>query len=262
MELEPKPDNRSEWHDRSQPPVSFSAPVSHFAFASGSSALLPQRRRSSAAHVRPAGPPPNLPIPSVPASSQTAMHHQGSTSHQPDDLLAASSYSNERVSLPASLPRPGGFSVLTTIASPPNPPVQTQGLPSLPITEDLTDPPPESILRPSSSRPAERREAPSERLLSPPEARSEYRPSSRRALTRALELAREAVQLDGTNDNPEAAVNAYAQSVALLSEVMDRVRRGEDSTEPRRGRRPRSAAAQEQEIRRLQSIVCATLILS
>lgn len=50
---------------------------------------------------------------------------------------------------------------------------------------------------------------------------------------------------------------AYAKSVALLSEVMERVMRGEDSTEnPRRanGRR-RSVVAQEEEVRRLKSIV-------
>ncbi|KAF7310690.1 hypothetical protein HMN09_00611900 [Mycena chlorophos] len=89
-----------------------------------------------------------------------------------------------------------------------------------------------------------------------PEPRPEPRiPSSRRALTRALELAREAVQLDSTNEEPEAAVIAYARSVALLSEVMERVRRGEDSTERRRNGRPRSAVAQEEEVRRLQNIV-------
>lgn len=80
------------------------------------------------------------------------------------------------------------------------------------------------------------------------------RPSSRRALTRALQLAREAVLLDSTNEDPEAAVQAYARSVALLNEVMDRVQRGEDSTESRRTHRRRSVAAQEEEVRRLQSI--------
>ena len=94
-------------------------------------------------------------------------------------------------------------------------------------------------------------------LLSPhPHASSESRPSSRRALTRALELAREAVQLDATNDDPHAAVIAYGRSVALLSEVMERVRRGEDTSDGRRrnGRR-RSVVAQEEEVRRLKSIV-------
>ena len=132
--------------------------------------------------------------------------------------------------------------------------------------DDLSDPPPQSYLTsttsssPTSSR---RREEYSDNLLrpDPPERadrrgdRSEHKPSSRRALTRALELAREAVQLDSTNDNPEAAVQAYARSVALLSEVMDRVRRGEESTTDGRRRRRRSVAAQEDEIRRLQNIV-------
>jgi hypothetical protein len=96
-------------------------------------------------------------------------------------------------------------------------------------------------------------------LLSPPESRTpaESRPSSRRALTKALELAREAVKLDSTNDDPYAAVMAYGRSVALLSEVMERVRRGEDSTEShkRRNGRRRSVVAQEEEVRRLKSIV-------
>lgn len=87
-------------------------------------------------------------------------------------------------------------------------------------------------------------------------------PSPRRALTRALELAREAVQLDSLNDNPELAVAAYGRSVALLSEVMERVRRGEESTESssrRRNGRRRSVFAKEDEIRRLQNIVSGHL---
>ena len=98
-------------------------------------------------------------------------------------------------------------------------------------------------------------------LLSPPETRaSERRPSSRRALTRALELAREAVKLDSTNDDPYGAVMAYSRSVDLLSEVMERVMRGEDGTEGHRrgnGRR-RSVVAQEEEVKRLKSIVSST----
>lgn len=114
-----------------------------------------------------------------------------------------------------------------------------------PMTDALSDPPP------PSDRTSNRRSS-----LAPQNSnRSEHRPSSRRALTRALELAREAVQLDSTNDNPVAAVNAYAQSVALLSEVMERVRSGEDSTDPHRRRQRRSVSAQEKEVRRLQNIV-------
>jgi hypothetical protein len=100
---------------------------------------------------------------------------------------------------------------------------------------------------------------PDRSLLSPPltKATSEPRHSSRRALTRALELAREAVKLDATNDDPHGAVLAYGRSVALLSEVMERVRRGEDGAESgrRRSRRRRSVVAQEEEVRRLKTIV-------
>ncbi|KAG7099421.1 hypothetical protein E1B28_001273 [Marasmius oreades] len=128
---------------------------------------------------------------------------------------------------------------------------------------DLSDPPPPSIL-PTSSRiqdPPQSQQPsqspPQPHLLAPPDQPAPRPPSSRRALTRALELARQAVQLDSTNDNPELAVQAYGKSVALLSEVMERVRRGEDSTEvgsrKRNGRR-RSVVAQEEEVRRLQTI--------
>lgn len=85
------------------------------------------------------------------------------------------------------------------------------------------------------------------------------RPSSRRALTAALELAQEAVRLDTTNDDPIGAIQAYSRSVALLSEVMERVMRGEDTNDNgrdrRRGGRRRSVVAKEEEVRRLRSIV-------
>ena len=67
------------------------------------------------------------------------------------------------------------------------------------------------------------------------------------------------MKLDSTNDDPYGAVLAYGKSVALLSEVMERVMRGEDTTESHRkknGRR-RSVVAQEEEVRRLKSIVSA-----
>ncbi|KAG8760759.1 hypothetical protein FRC14_002055 [Serendipita sp. 396] len=101
------------------------------------------------------------------------------------------------------------------------------------------------------------------------------RPSSRKALTAALELAKNAVQLDSSNDNPHAAVLAYAKSVRLLGEVMERVMRGEDTAssstataganghantpsadaeDRRRGSRRRSVVAKEEEVRRLKAI--------
>ncbi|KAJ7786040.1 hypothetical protein B0H16DRAFT_1294665 [Mycena metata] len=144
-------------------------------------------------------------------------------------------------------------------APPPSLPIPSLPIPSSPeITrqpppinhhDTLEDPPPPSILRPP---PDDQPEQSHRELRVPHEPRI---PSSRRALTRALELAREAVQLDSTNEEPQAAVIAYGRSVALLSEVMERVRRGEDSTETRRRiGRPRSAMAQEEEVRRLQNI--------
>ena len=122
------------------------------------------------------------------------------------------------------------------------------------IPDALSDPPPPSQL-PATTSSSDRNQNRRSSLAPQNPNRSEHRPSSRRALTRALELAREAVQLDSTNDNPVAAVNAYAQSVALLSEVMERVRNGEDSTESNRRRQRRSISAQEKEVRRLQNIV-------
>lgn len=146
-------------------------------------------------------------------------------------------------------------SAVAATAAPPRlpPSIPIPNLPSAAqphsMTDTLSDPPP-------PDRPSNRRSS-----LAPQNSnRSEHRPSSRRALTRALELAREAVQLDSTNDNPVAAVNAYAQSVALLSEVMERVRNGEDSTDSNRRRQRRSVSAQEKEVRRLQNIVSSLFI--
>ncbi|TFK76901.1 hypothetical protein BDN72DRAFT_890695 [Pluteus cervinus] len=241
-------------------------PSSFPSSSSPSTSPLSQRRRSSAAHMRPAAPPPNLPIPSIP--QQTAPPHQFiPSSDLQEDLQAHYAYSGpgqSRTSRLGPLARPGASPNLAAVAAF----SQSRQVTSISENsqygsttslEDLSDPPPQSILSTSSlirsppERPQELMQT--ERLAVPePQSRSEARPSSRRALTRALELAREAVQLDSLNNNPEAAVQAYGRSVALLSEVMERVRRGEDSTESHRRRRRRSIAAQEEEIRRLQTI--------
>ena len=123
---------------------------------------------------------------------------------------------------------------------------------------NLSDSPPRSQLRSTMDSPHQ--EILPDRLrLSPTNEsqNSERRQSSRRALTRALELAREAIRLDSTNDDPYAAVAAYGKCVALLSEVMERVIRGEESTDSTRRRDGgrRSVAAQEEEVKRLRSIV-------
>ncbi|KAJ3762143.1 hypothetical protein EV360DRAFT_36320 [Lentinula raphanica] len=221
-----------------------------------SSSAFSQRRRSSAAHTRPAAPPPNLPIPSIPnipqdpaESTEGIPHTNGLARPNRSSLFVG----NGNVS--GTQPRLAAPSTSNSSASS--------------SVDDLSDPPPQSYLPNPSSRfhepPPPAAPVPDQLAvpvndghLMPPETRNDHRiPSPRRALTRALELAREAVQLDSMNDNPELAVAAYGRSVALLSEVMERVRNGEESTEftRRRNGRRRSIFAQEEEIRRLQSIV-------
>ncbi|KAF5336929.1 hypothetical protein D9611_003366 [Ephemerocybe angulata] len=259
-----------DWHDL--PPLPHFAASSPPQTAFPASGSLSQRRRSSAAHQRPAAPPPNLPIPSVPPSTALLAAPHPTTVQPLEDGSLPSNHINGRPVYTNTYTRPAPSPSLSAVAAF----SQSRQAATVPSSstghassayhsnDDLSDPPPQSYLQSttSTSPPSNRRmESGSDNLLhpDPPERpgrrgeRSEHRPSSRRALTRALELAREAVQLDSTNDNPEAAVQAYARSVALLSEVMERVRRGEDSTESRRRRR-RSVAAQEDEIRRLQNI--------
>ncbi|KIL70632.1 hypothetical protein M378DRAFT_475659 [Amanita muscaria Koide BX008] len=221
-----------------QPP-SLSSPVSH--------------RRRSLAYTRSPPPPPNIPIPSIPDQLQDPSYPSPSISDTDHPYSAATSpHANGFPVRSMSYSRPSASPNLTTIAAfshnlnvKPN-----VGMPSLP-PDDLSDPPPQSFL-PTSPKRAERKRRPSgeDGLLSPnPTGRKDRQPSSRSALTRALELARHAVHLDTTNDNPAAAVEAYAQSVSLLSQVMERVRRGEDGA-----KRTRSPEAQEEEVRRLQNI--------
>ncbi|KAF8203074.1 hypothetical protein BJ912DRAFT_339716 [Pholiota molesta] len=258
-------ESRTHWHEHQHPPppVSFSPPQQL-----SPSSVISQRRRSSAANTRPAGPPPNLPIPSLPANHANALS-QPPIPESPDSTMYPSgSNSISRGSRSSSFARPSASPNLSAVAAfsqfrQASSSVAQNTLSSMSSSiDDLSDPPPQSYLPPSSFRASDRTSdgfgQPDRTLLAPPSEhshRSEHRPSSRRALTRALELAREAVQLDSTNDNPEAAVNAYAQSVALLSEVMERVRNGEDSTtDSHRRRRRRSVAAQEEEVRRLQNI--------
>lgn len=224
-------------------PSSSSNPPS--AFASNPLGFFP-RRRSSAAH-RPAGPPPNLPIPNVPVA-QSSQRDPSAVLHEDTTI-----WTNGRSMQTGAVIRPAPPPSSAPVVSSPNRSSHTTPHSSV---EDLSDPPPLSFLPQSTSRVFNKSQEISNNSQTPRESRRESRvPSSRRALTRALELAREAVQIDSTNDNPEAAVQAYGRSVALLSEVMERVRRGEDSTDHHRKHRRRSVAAQEEEIRRLQNIV-------
>lgn len=84
--------------------------------------------------------------------------------------------------------------------------------------------------------------------------------SSKDLLRMSIEHAHEAVKLDSNNENPEAAVAAYAQSAVLLSEVMERIRKGEYYS-ANRMHRPGSAATQEDKLRRLQNIVSGYILL-
>ena len=246
-----------DWQDLPPPaagPSSISPPSS---FPS----LLSSRRRSSAAHVPPAGPPPTQPIPSLPAGPNSPTSEVDEWEFDEEAYPPRTEHNGLRNGY-ATYGRPGPSAGLSAVAAFSQRNATSNTNPLSPSSDNLTDPPPRSILPTASSSRALKQHhdiAPDRLLLSPPEPRTpaEARPSSRRALTRALELAREAVKLDSTNDDPYAAVMAYGRSVALLSEVMERVRRGEDSTEStrRRNGRRRSVVAQEEEVRRLKSIV-------
>ncbi len=268
---------RQHWSGQlSPPPVASSLPEPSLVPSSPPS-YMSSRRRTSAVNIRPAGPPPDLPIPSLPPTATMTNSNSSPPAELSDTPFVTSTIFTSQRGVPTgSLGRPTASPNLSAVAAfsqarqatltPQN---------QAPVTmDDLSDPPPQSFLH-SSSRSTDRaselqtsqlqsmrnRDRGTSLLAPPSDYRSEQRPSSRRALTRALELAREAVQLDSMNEDPEAAVQAYAQSVALLSAVMERVRNGEDTTESRRRRR-RSVAAQEEEIRRLQNIVSYLLTAS
>lgn len=234
-----------------------------------SSSSFTSRRRSSAANAPPAAPPPTHPMPSLPSLSESTKYgvysdDESLTSTQvyDDDFTMARAPITQSQSNLNPYQRQGASAQLAAVAAFSQARLTAASVsPQTSAPSSLSDPPPRSLL-PRRSQPSldsSQEIIPERLLLSPPEPRSpttQNRPSSRRALTRALELAKEAVRLDSTNDNPHGAIAAYAQSVALLSEVMERVKRGEDSGESRRrnGRR-RSIVAQEEEVKRLKSIV-------
>ncbi|KDQ63840.1 hypothetical protein JAAARDRAFT_29888 [Jaapia argillacea MUCL 33604] len=213
------------------------------------STSLGQRRRSSIVHAPPALPPPTQPIPSVPVLHS---NYYDEYDVDLDNNGATSSSLYARPHASANLAAVAAFSQARNY-------IPSQPYASTSTADVLNDSPPRSMLRPSPSYPKHHDTATDRLLLPPPpepKPTTAPRPSSRRALTRALELAREAVKLDSTNDDPHGAIIAYGKSVALLNEVMERVMRGEDSTESHRRRngRRRSVVAQEEEVRRLKSI--------
>ena len=99
-----------------------------------------------------------------------------------------------------------------------------------------------------------------ERLLSPITELppSQPRASPGRTLKEALRLAQEAVRLDSTGD-PNGAVMAYAKSVALLSEVIEKTMR-EDSTG--RNGKGRSVSSKEEELQRIKQVVSVIIVLT
>jgi len=249
LELEPRPlsmTRDSGWDEDGQ-------------LSSPQQTYYSHRRRSLAVPVPPPGPPPTQPIPNVPP------YGLSKSSTPPPDYEASRSSTVYIPSLNGaghahdSYQRPATSSHLPLYSQSNTPPTYRSSSHQSPHSTSpfsLSDSPPRSQLRPAMD-PPHQEIVPDRLRLSPTNERSERRPSSRRALTRALELAREAVRLDSTNDDPYAAVVAYGRSVALLSEVMERVMRGEESTESHRRRngRRRSVVAQEEEVRRLRSIV-------
>lgn len=216
--------------------------------------VVAQRRQSSIPHPGPIGPPPSHPIPSVPSRSQTPYgdnegHSNDGSYVQMTSYASSSAYNNySRPMASPNLAAVAAFSQARYASGSSDPP-----------SSPLPSPPLEVLSRQTSEQHNAHRSYAEvgKTLLAPPDP-SAPRPSSRRALTRALELAREAVKLDATTDDPQGALQAYGQSVALLKEVMERVMRGDDSTDgshrKKNGRR-RSVVAQEEEVRRLKSIV-------
>jgi len=222
-----------------------------------SSSGFPARRRPSLSQLMPPGPPPNEPVPSIPTFDQDTFHdgpHLSSDNvyyHPSTNGSRLGSVQYEQRGGSPNLAAVAAFSEARYIPS-------SSRLNGTASPDTTPDPPPRPTLPQLSVRDRDQVQDPS--LLSPPSTRMrpESRLSSRsRALTKALELAREAVRLDANSDDPYGAVIAYGRSVALLSEVMERVRRGEDSSDSSRKRngRRRSSAAQETEIRRLKAIV-------
>ena len=67
---------------------------------------------------------------------------------------------------------------------------------------------------------------------------------------------REAVKLDGANQDPYAAVQNYSQSIALLDEVLESVAAGADGSDAHKRQRA------EEEARRLKSIVSSFMLCS
>jgi hypothetical protein len=85
---------------------------------------------------------------------------------------------------------------------------------------------------------------------------SENRSDAARLLQKALALAEEAVKLDSPNADPLGAFIAYGQSVAILNDVTERVRKV--GTEPSTDEEDVDVTVQLEAADRLQLIVSRT----
>ena len=194
-----------------------------------------QSQRSSAVLITP-GPPPQVQIPSIPSSSipPVSFPQRQFLPRRPFGTGSTEDFTLVAVDHPPQNARP--------LPSDNSPRTLPQPLPRRPTLEAAVE---QHQMIQDSSNPASALEQP-----------HSSRQSSRRALTEALRLAQEAVLLDSQNDDPIAAFRAYARSVTLLGEVMERVIRGDRDTDPRRrSGRLRTEGAREDEARRLKSIV-------
>jgi hypothetical protein len=209
------------------PPTGLSSPYG--------SASLTLRRRSLALHLPPQAPPPSQPIPNAPMLDTTV------TSTTPDGLLSGSGHDTpiSPTGTMQNLARPAAASRIVAVADYPQAKARHTS-PTVPATlsTNISD---RLKLSPRSSQTTHERS----------------RPSSRRTLNKALELAREAVKLDSTDGDPHGAAVAYGKSVALLREVVERDVNDEDSNDSVRwrGGRQKSVVAREEGVRRLKAIV-------
>ena len=228
------------------PPTGLSSPYG--------SVSLTLRRRSSAFHPPPEAPPPSQPIPDVPMLATTVI------SSTPDGLsVSGHDTPISPTETMQDLARPATASRLVAVADFP----QAQARHTSPTvlatlsTNGTSSPPPQRIQSP----PSQHQKSVSDALtLSPRSSQTTHersRPSSRRTLKKALELAREAVKLDSTDGDRHGAIVAYGKSIALLREVMEHDIKDEDPNDSvrQKGGRRRSVVAQEEEVHRLKAIV-------
>lgn len=80
--------------------------------------------------------------------------------------------------------------------------------------------------------------------------------STRQRLRQAMELAREAVRLDSSNEDPLSAIESYQKCTDMLNHVIDRIHNGDiTNTQTQYRSSSRNEANRDEELKRLTSIV-------